>query len=93
MKYFAMIPSTVLHDKDLPPNAKLLYGDMLAECCGGRLCHLNYDEVSRLYGCTKATISKWLSALEKQGYIKKHCVLKDGNNKIWLQQIVMTEDA
>lgn len=92
MKYFAFIPSKVLHDKELPPNSKLLYGEILSMCCGERVCTLNYDEISMLYGCTKATISKWISALEKQGYIIKHCSIPEGSNNVKLQQIILLED-
>lgn len=68
--FYAIIPADVRYDKDLPPNAKLLYGEISALTHKEGFCWSSNDYFSKLYDVDKNTISRWVSALEKKGYIK-----------------------
>ena len=87
MKRSAIIPEHILRDNKLSPNAKLFFGDMMAQSYGERFCIVDYKEVARLCGCAMSTISKWVSELKKRGYVGEISTIKDSDNKPYLQQI------
>ena len=68
--YWAVIPADVRYDDELPPNAKLLYGEISALCDQRGYCYATNAYFSQLYGWSVATIQRLLSALGRQGYIK-----------------------
>lgn len=78
--YFVVIPAAVRFDKSLSPNAKLLYGDIWALCNKNGYCWATNGYFAEMYGCNATTVSVWISALEKNGYIntnwknKKRCI-------------------
>ena len=67
--YYAIIPAKVRYDKDLAPNAKLLYGEIFALCREKGYCWATNSYFADLYGCKKTTVSAWISALKSKGYI------------------------
>lgn len=67
--YYAIIPANVRYDKDLPPNAKLLYGEITALCNEKGFCWASNSYFAELYNVDKSTISRWVSKLENQRYI------------------------
>ncbi|GAB3326198.1 helix-turn-helix domain-containing protein [Larkinella ripae] len=68
--YFAVIPASVRYDKDLPPNAKLLYGEITALANREGYCFASNQYFAELYDVDKTRISKWISALQKKGYVR-----------------------
>lgn len=74
--YYAVIPANVRYDKSLPPNAKLLYGEITALCNKGGHCWASNAYFANLYGVSKKSISTWISALVKGGYISAEIVHK-----------------
>ena len=68
--YYAIIPANVRYDKDLVPNAKLLYGEITALCNEKGYCWATNQYFAELYNVTNGTVSKWLSHLQKLGYIQ-----------------------
>ena len=70
--YFATIPSTVRYDKELPPNAKLLYGEITALGYANGYCYASDQYFAELYGVTVKCVQNWLKALESKGYIEIH---------------------
>ena len=66
--YYAIIPADVRYS-NLKPNAKLLYGEITA--LSGKLgyCYASNNYFAELYGVSKNTVSRWISDLNKLGFI------------------------
>jgi DNA-binding transcriptional ArsR family regulator len=80
--YYAIIPANVRYDKDLPPNAKLLYGEITALCNEKGFCWAGNTYFSELYSKDKSTIARWLKQLEAKGYITREVIYKEGSREI-----------
>jgi DnaD/phage-associated family protein len=80
--YYAIIPANVRYDKDLTPNAKLLYGEITALCNEKGYCWANNEYFATLYGVSKVSISKWISDLVEKEYIYSEIVYKEGTKEI-----------
>jgi SOS-response transcriptional repressor LexA len=70
VSYYAIIPAEVRYDKDLPPNAKLLYGEITALCNKEGYCFASNEYFANLYGVSKRSITGWIAALEAKKYIR-----------------------
>jgi len=68
--YYSVIPADVRYDKELRPNAKLLYGELTALCNQHGYCWATNDYFAELYGLSAVTVSRLISQLEKSGYIR-----------------------
>jgi DNA-binding transcriptional regulator YhcF (GntR family) len=66
--YYAIIPSNVRYSS-LKPNAKLLYGEITALSNKLGYCYASNSYFADLYGVSKNTVSRWLSDLNKLGFI------------------------
>lgn len=80
--YYAIIPANIRYDTRLMPNAKLLYGEITALCNEKGYCWASNDYFADLYNVKKETISRWVSDLEKFGYIRRSIVFKEGTKQI-----------
>ena len=80
--YYAIIPASVRYDKELTPNAKLLYGEITALCNERGYCWASNQYFAELYGVTKISISKWINALVAHGHIQSSFVYKDGKKEV-----------
>ena len=80
--YYAVIPANVRYDESLPPNAKLLYGEITALCNAEGYCWASNKFFADLYGVTTTTISLWIKALIERGYIQSEIVYKEGTKEI-----------
>lgn len=80
--YYAIIPADVRYDKELTPNAKLLYGEITALCGKDGRCWAENRYFADLYGVSKTSISKWIKALSDKGYISCELVYKKGTKEI-----------
>ena len=67
--YFAIIPASVRYDRELPPNAKLIYGELVILCSKQGFCWASNGYFAKLYGVDKRTVSHWINQLAKRGYI------------------------
>ena len=87
--YYAIVPANVRYDNNLCANAKLLYGEITALCNERGYCWASNQYFADLYDVSKISISRWVSLLEKQGYIKVELVYKNDtkeveSRKIWI---------
>ena len=89
--YYAIIPANVRYDKTLPPNAKLLYGEITALCNEKGYCWASNDYFSKLYEVTKASVSSWISKLVKGKYITVEMEYKKGSKEILHRYIRLFE--
>ena len=80
--YYAIIPASVRYDKELTPNAKLLYGEITALCNERGFCWASNQYFAELYGVTKTSITKWVNALVERGYIQRSLTYKDGGGEV-----------
>ncbi|MFT8823247.1 helix-turn-helix domain-containing protein [Liquorilactobacillus satsumensis] len=75
--YYAIIPANVRYDDRLPSKAPLLYGEITTLCNKEGYCWATDDYFARIYHTDKRTIQRWLSSLEKFGYIKRKIKKED----------------
>ena len=66
--YYAVIPAFVRY-ADIPPNAKLLYGEITALASKEGYCWATNRHFAELYGVSPATVSEWVAALRSLGAI------------------------
>lgn len=90
--YYSIIPANVRYDKDLPPNAKLLYGEITALCNDKGYCWASNDYFATLYGVSKVSISNWISMLVKKGYISSEIIYKEGTKEILNRYLKLFND-
>ncbi len=69
--YYAVIPAEVRYCKDLPPNAKLLYGEITALASTDKGCFARNKYFAKLYDVSVRTIQQWLELLENKGFIER----------------------
>lgn len=80
--YYAIIPANVRYDKDLTPNAKLLYGEITALCNEKGYCWANNSYFAELYNASNRSVSKWIKQLIEKGYISSTISYKNGTKEI-----------
>lgn len=68
--YWAVIPAAVRYDKDLPPNAKLLYGEVTALLDKRGYCYAQNSYFAELFGLSDRSVSRLLAALVERGYLR-----------------------
>lgn len=76
--YYGIIPAEIRYNKKLTPNAKILYSEITALCNKEGFCWAGNKYFANLYNTSRTSISKWISSLEKQGYIRIE-IIKDIN--------------
>jgi DnaD/phage-associated family protein len=80
--YYAIIPANVRYDKELTPNAKLLYGEITALCNEKGFCWAGNSYFSELYKVSKKSVSTWINQLVEKGYISTEIIYKEGSKEI-----------
>lgn len=80
--FYAIIPANIRYDKDLIPNAKLLYGEITALCNDKGYCWATNDYFAKLYNVSKASISNWVASLIEKHYIESEIVYKECSKEI-----------
>lgn len=80
--YYAVIPASVRYDKDLPANAKLLYGEITALASESGCCWATNQYFAELYGVSKRSITSWINLLIEKKYITVKNIYKDGTKAI-----------
>ena len=85
--YYAIIPANVRYDKTLTANAKLLYGEITALANDKGYCWASNGYFAELYDVSKETISRWISILEKNGYVNTQIIYRDNSKAILERRI------
>lgn len=80
--YYAIIPASVRYDKNIVPNAKLLYGEITALCNERGYCWASNSYFAELYNVSKNTVSSWISSLVKNNYIEVDLIYKENSKEI-----------
>ena len=89
--YYAIIPASVRYDRELTPNAKLLYGEITALCNEKGYCWATNKYFAELYGASKQTVSRWIKSLSDKGYIQSRVIYKEGTKEIDNRYITILE--
>jgi hypothetical protein len=87
--YYAVIPADVRYNKNLSPNSKLLYAEITALCNMNGKCTATTDYFCKLYEVSRISIQKWLKILEKNNYIKRVNIYKQGSKEILTRVITL----
>jgi hypothetical protein len=90
--YYAIIPANVRYDKELSPNAKLLYGEITALCNERGYCWASNSYFSDLYKVSKVSISKWINQLVFKGYLTSDLQYKEGTKEILNRYLRIVND-
>ena len=80
--YYAIIPANVRYDKDLTPNAKLLYGEITALCNEKGYCWASNQYFAELYGVSILSIKRWVNSLVTKGYVYRTLTYKPNSNEV-----------
>lgn len=80
--YYAIIPAEVRYDEELPPNAKLLYGEITSLCNEKGYCWATNQYFADLYKVSKITVSRWISTLNRKGYISIDTLYREGTKEL-----------
>ena len=67
--YYAVIPSTILFNKDLKPNEKLLYAVITVLSNKEGYCYASNSYLGNLFNVIPHTISIWVSNLKNKGFL------------------------
>ena len=90
VSYYAIIPATVRYSKVLKTNEKLLYGKITSLSNTNGFCYAQNRYFADLYGVSIETVSRWLSNLQKCGFIQIE-VKRNGNKEVIARYIYMVD--
>ena len=80
--YYAVIPASIRYDKRIPPNAKLLYGEITALCNKEGYCWAGNSYFAGLYEKNERSVINWINALRQAGYITVSFTYTAGTKEI-----------
>tara|TARA_R100001480_G_scaffold89833_6_gene96626 strand:- start:947 stop:1849 length:903 start_codon:yes stop_codon:yes gene_type:complete len=80
--YYAVIPAPVRYSKKLKANEKLMYGEITALTNDKGFCFASNEYFAMLYGVSKTSVSKWISNLENNKFIRIKMIYLQGTKQI-----------
>lgn len=80
--HYAIIPANVRYDKDLAPNAKLLYGEITALCNEKGYCWASNQYFAELYGVSVLSVKRWVNSLVTKGYVYRTLTYKPNSREV-----------
>lgn len=89
--YYSIIPATVRYDYRLKPAEKILYGELTALSNKEGYCFAQNKYFAELYNVTIGTVSKWLSHLQKLGYIVIE-IIRNNKNEVTARHIYIKDN-
>ena len=88
--YTAILPPRVRYDKELPPNAKLLYAEISAMADVTGFCWASNRYLAALFGVSKRTVTELIARLQERGYVQTE-VLRDEKNAVQERRLFVTD--
>lgn len=71
---YLFIPNEVRYSAILPPNAKLLFGEIANRANEKGEAVFHYDEFPEMFNVNKKAVYLWICALENEGFIKSKMI-------------------
>ena len=87
--YYAVIPAEVRYDAELPPNAKLIYGEISALLSDEGFCYASNQYFADLFQVTTRTVSDLVAKLQDRGHITV-TIRKNEQGKVLRREIRCT---
>ena len=88
--YYAVIPATVLYNKKLKANEKLLYAIIISLTCKEGYCFASNKYLAEKLDVNPKTVSSWISDLRDKGFIKLE-IIRNENNQIIQRKIYIND--
>ena len=88
--YYAIIPATVRYSNELKANEKLLYGEITSLSNKNGYCYAQNRYFANLYNVSIETVSRWLSHLQKLGFIRLE-VKRNENKEVIARYIYIVD--
>ena len=85
--YWAVIPASVRYDQDLPPNAKLLYGEVTALSDKRGYCYAQNGYFSELFSLSERSITRLFAVLVDRGYLRVDVIRDDSTQEVLERRI------
>lgn len=83
-EYYINIPSKVLHNKNLKPNSKILYGEIARLSQKGGYCYASNKYLGELLNIKEKSVSRLLKELKESGLVKSEEIIECGLTKRYL---------
>lgn len=90
--YYAIIPAYIRYHPELPPSAKLMYGEITALQTATGVCTASNAYFAKLYDVHPNTISRWIADLQALGAIDMQMIERPGTRSI-LRREMWTRDV
>ena len=90
--YYAIIPAHIRYCNELKYPERLLYGEITSLLNKEGYCYATNRYFADLYGVITGTVSRWISNLEKYGFVKV-VLIKDNNNQVVQRRIYITDNS
>ena len=88
--YYSVIPATVLYNKDLKANEKLLYAIITSLACKKGYCFASNKYLAEKLDVNPKTVSSWISDLRDKGFITVE-LIRNENNQIIQRKIYIND--
>lgn len=85
--YWAVIPASVRYDQDLPPNAKLLYGEVTALSDKRGYCYAQNGYFSELFSLSERSVTRLFAVLVARGYLRVDVIRDERTNEVLERRI------
>ena len=89
--YYSVIPATVLYNKELKANEKLLYAIITSLACKEGYCFASNKYLAEKLDVNPKTISSWISDLKDRGFIIVELIRNE--NKQIIQRRIYINDV
>lgn len=93
LNYYMVIPAQVAYNNDLAPIARLIFGELHTMANTYQHVFISNAGLAERFGISKRTVSRYISELEKVGYISTEITFKEGTKEIERREIFIAESV